>query len=323
MPEVFKDNLRVTVRAGKGGDGSVHFDSRKYEAFGGPDGGDGGLGGSVVIVGDKNTDNLQPLEYADLSAQAGGDGAGGLKKGRDAADLDIRVPVGTLAYESRTGAEIGFVQATGERLVVARGGKGGKGNPKYATGSRRTPRIAQSGEPGEELGIELSWRIYADSMLVEPHELVLEEELLLPRILGKNHADIDYELYRRKPRWLRIRGLYEMYDAAYLPVLQYEDGEIEQEQLRHAYWARHLFINLQPFHDSAEAAWRGMAALLEQQRFRRLEMLIVAAEQELVVDQLKLDNESGEKADFRMLLLSSAEECHEQFMGQLTGGVVN
>ena len=87
MPERFTDNLLVSLRAGKGGDGAVHFDSRKYEAFGGPDGGDGGHGGSIYLVGDKNVDNLQALEYMDLSAADGANGAGGLKKGRDADDF--------------------------------------------------------------------------------------------------------------------------------------------------------------------------------------------------------------------------------------------
>ena len=148
MSERFIDSLQVHVRAGKGGNGAVHFDSRKYEAFGGPDGGDGGDGGSVVLVGDKNVDNLRNLEYAKLEAEHGVDGAGGLKKGSDARDFEIRVPLGTIAYEARTGAELGQVRETGEKLIIAQGGRGGKGNPKFATGSRRTPKIAKSGEQG-------------------------------------------------------------------------------------------------------------------------------------------------------------------------------
>ncbi|MCB1185621.1 hypothetical protein KDL29_00510 [bacterium] len=323
MPERFTDNLLVSLRAGKGGDGAVHFDSRKYEAFGGPDGGDGGHGGSIYLVGDKNIDNLQALEYMDLSASDGANGAGGLKKGRDADDFEIRVPIGTLAYESRTGAEIGHVTNGDARLLVAQGGKGGKGNPKYATGSRRTPRIAQDGEEGEQLGVSLRWRIYAETMLVEPHETVMEEDLLLPRIIGKDHVEIEFELFRRKPRWLRIKGLYEMYDVAYLPVVLFDDGEIEQEQLHHAYWARHLFVNLQPFGDDVEAAWEGLARHLQKVTYRQLEMLFVCATVDLPLDGLKFDVENAEQPALRMLKAASADEALEHFMGQLTGGVVN
>ncbi|MCB1218507.1 hypothetical protein KDL44_14070 [bacterium] len=323
MAERFTDSLTVRVRAGKGGDGAVHFDSRKYEAFGGPDGGDGGNGGSIYLVGSKNSDNLAALEYADLSAQNGVHGAGGLKKGSDASDFEITVPLGTLAYDSRTGVEIGHVTSSESRLLVAQGGKGGRGNPKYATGSRRTPRIAQDGEAGEEHSITLRWRIYAESMLIEPHETVLEEDLLLPLILDKQHDEIEYELFQRKPRWLRIRGLYEMFDVAYLPVVLFDDGEIEQEQLHHAYWARHLFINLQPFGDDVEAAWEGLAERLMRQSYRQLESVFLAATRELPLDSLTLDVESGSQPEKRMLRVEGKAEAYELFMGQLTGGVVS
>ena len=315
--------MQITIQAGKGGDGAVHFDSRKYEAFGGPDGGDGGDGGNVVLTGEKNFDNMAALQYMEFRAQDGGDGAGGLKKGSDASHLPVRVPLGTIAYDARTGMELGFVRETGEELIIARAGRGGRGNPKYATGSRRTPRVAQSGEAGEFARIELRWRIYADTMLLEPHETVLEEELLLPLLIRKDPAEIEFPLYRRKPRWLRIKGMYENYDAAYLPVVLYEDGEIEEDQLQHAYWARHLFINLQPFDGDAVGAWEGLSARLEEIRFRHLEMLSVSAAVDLNIDQVKIDNESSEQPDFRMLLSNSAEQTLEQFMGQLCGDVVN
>jgi hypothetical protein len=323
MPENFVDSLQISIHAGKGGDGAVHFDSRKYEAFGGPDGGDGGNGGSVVLVGEKNYDNLASLQYMKFRAADGGNGAGGLKSGSDAGDLAIRVPPGTLAYDARTGMELGYVLATGDEYILARGGKGGRGNPKYATGSRRTPRIAQSGEEGVSLNIELNWRIYADSMLIEPHETVLEEELLLPLLTGKDPLEIEFELFRRKPRWLRIGGLYANYDVAYLPVVLFEDGEIEGNQLQHVYWAKHLFINLQPFGENAAAAWLGLAAKLESLTFRHLEMLTVSAELELDIDQISLDIENAERPDFRMQLSSSPQATLEQFMGQLCGDVVN
>ena len=160
-------------------------------------------------------------------------------------------------------------------------------------------------------------------MLLEPHETVLEEELLLPVLTGKDPAGIDYELYRRKPRWLRIRGLYEMFDVAYLPVVLFDDGELEQEQLRHAYWARRMFINLQPFGDEATAAWSGLAARLKEVRFRRLEKLVLAAQHELPLDELELDVESTGRPELSMVRCKGPAEVHEIFMGQLSGGVVN
>lgn len=323
MPESFVDSLQISIQAGKGGNGAVHFDSRKFEAFGGPDGGDGGNGGSVILTGEKNFDNLASLQYMKFRAADGGHGAGGLKSGSDASDMAIRVPPGTIAYDARTGTELGYVLATGDEYILAKGGKGGRGNPKYATGSRRTPKIAQSGEDGVFLNIELNWRIYADTILIEPHETVLHEELLLPLLTGKDPEEIEFELYRRKPRWLRIGGLYANYDAAYLPVVLFEDGEIEGEQLQHVYWAKHLFINLQPFGKDAAGAWEGLAAKLESLTFRHLEMLTVSAETELDIEHISLDIENAERPDFRMLQSDSPKVTLEQFMGQLCGDVVN
>ncbi len=163
----FVDHATITVRSGNGGAGAVAFRREKYEPRGGPSGGDGGEGGSVTLVADPQLYTLLDLRYnRHHFAGNGSPGGSSNKKGRDGEDIVIRVPVGTTARLRETGEMVGELVEAGQRLVLAQGGRGGKGNTFFATPTRRAPKFAQPGEPGEEKEILLELKLLADVGLV-------------------------------------------------------------------------------------------------------------------------------------------------------------
>lgn len=160
---MFKDEVNINVKAGDGGRGSRSFRREKYAPQGGPDGGDGGDGGSIVMEADENLHTL--LEYtkrAHFKAERGGHGAGARKAGKSADDKVLRVPVGTRVSLRDSGMVIADFTEHGERVVVARGGRGGRGNQHFATAERRAPRFYELGEPGEEHWLHLDLRMVAE-----------------------------------------------------------------------------------------------------------------------------------------------------------------
>ena len=163
---MFYDRAKLTVIAGRGGDGSIHFRREKFVPRGGPDGGDGGRGGDVVLVADPQRRDLAGIRpNQKLRAGRGGPGGGQLSNGADGEDAVLFVPVGTqvLDEEERLIADLA---RPGARVVVAKGGSGGHGNKRYATATRQTPRFAEVGMPGEEGSIELRLKLLADAALV-------------------------------------------------------------------------------------------------------------------------------------------------------------
>ncbi|MBO4406870.1 MAG: GTPase ObgE [Clostridia bacterium] len=163
---MFIDSARIHIRAGKGGNGAVAFHREKYLPSGGPDGGDGGRGGSVIFVADDNLSTLMDFRYKKKYAAANGeDGAGKRCSGRKGEDLVIRVPRGTLIRSAENGYLIKDL-SDDEPFVAARGGKGGWGNQHFATPTRQTPRFAKAGLPGEEFDIRLELKLLADVGLV-------------------------------------------------------------------------------------------------------------------------------------------------------------
>lgn len=160
---MFVDTARIFVQSGAGGNGMVSFRREKYVPAGGPNGGDGGRGGDVVIVADANLNTLQAFRrQRHFRAQRGQDGMNNRKSGRDGENLEIRVPPGTIIREEAGGSILADLKHDGDRVVVARGGKGGKGNAHFATPTRQAPRFAQPGQPGEERWLELELRLLAD-----------------------------------------------------------------------------------------------------------------------------------------------------------------
>ncbi len=163
----FVDYVTVTVRSGKGGAGSVHFRREKYEPNGGPDCGDGGLGGSVVAVGDPSLYTLLDLRYnRHHFAKAGEPGAGAMKSGKAADDIVLRVPLGTVVKDATTGEGLGEIVAEGDRIVLAQGGRGGQGNTHFKSSTNQAPRYAQPGEAGEEREVIFELKLLADVGLV-------------------------------------------------------------------------------------------------------------------------------------------------------------
>ena len=164
---MFIDSAKIHVKAGDGGNGVVSFRREKYVPKGGPDGGDGGNGGSVYIVADRNLTTLLDFRYAPhYKAERGAHGQGSHKTGLSGNDVVIKVPCGTLIKDAETGEVIADLIEHGAKVLVAKGGKGGRGNQHFATPTNRAPRHAEPGEPGEERTLELELKLLADVGLV-------------------------------------------------------------------------------------------------------------------------------------------------------------
>ena len=167
----FVDEVDIHVQSGHGGGGSLSFRREKFVPRGGPDGGNGGLGGSVYAVADPHRNTLVHFQFnPEYKAQRGGNGAGALRSGRSGKDLEIPVPVGTLIYKKdpETGEldQVADLTAVGQRVLLAKGGRGGLGNARFASSTNRAPRKVQPGEPGEIKDLRLELKLLADVGLV-------------------------------------------------------------------------------------------------------------------------------------------------------------
>ncbi len=164
---MFYDHTKIYVKAGDGGNGSIHFRREKFVPFGGPDGGDGGRGGSIYMEASCNLNTLIDYRYRQhFKATSGGAGARQKKHGNKGEDLILTVPCGTVIRDAESGQLIADLVDGGQRVMVARGGRGGLGNVHFATATHQAPREAQKGEPGEERWLSLELRLIADVGLV-------------------------------------------------------------------------------------------------------------------------------------------------------------
>src|SRR2546429_3253505 len=164
---MFYDQTKIYVKAGDGGDGSIHFRREKFVPYGGPDGGDGGRGGSIYIEADARLNTLIDFRYRQhFKASSGEAGAGQKKHGSKGEDLFLRVPCGTVIRNAETKELVADLVEDGQRAMIARGGRGGLGNVHFATSTRQAPREAQKGEPGEERWLLLELRLIADVGLI-------------------------------------------------------------------------------------------------------------------------------------------------------------
>ncbi|MBE3563375.1 MAG: GTPase ObgE [Hydrogenibacillus schlegelii] len=164
---MFVDEAKVFVKGGDGGDGAVAFRREKYVPYGGPAGGDGGKGGDVVFVVDEGLRTLVDFRYqTHFKAPRGENGRGKNQHGRSADDLVVPVPPGTRVYDEATGELLADLVEPGARFVVARGGRGGRGNARFATPTHTAPRFAEKGEPGEARWVRLELAVLADVGLV-------------------------------------------------------------------------------------------------------------------------------------------------------------
>ena len=163
----FIDYVKIYCRSGKGGAGSMHFHRAKYLPKGGPDGGDGGKGGSIILKGNRNLWTLLHLKYQKhIMATDGGKGGDSRSFGKDGEDRIIEVPCGTVVYDGDTGEFICEVREHNERVVLLKGGRGGLGNWHFRTATNQAPRYAQPGEPAQERNVILQLKVLADVGLV-------------------------------------------------------------------------------------------------------------------------------------------------------------
>ncbi|MFN7962934.1 MAG: GTPase ObgE [Thermoanaerobaculia bacterium] len=159
----FIDEAVLDVQGGRGGNGCLAFRREKYVPRGGPSGGDGGHGGSVFLVGDHRLNTLYHLRFASLyAAERGRHGEGSNRTGASGADLDVVVPLGTQVFDAASGECLGELLEEGQRLCVAAGGQGGRGNARFATATNRAPRRVEPGRDGEERRLRLELKLLAD-----------------------------------------------------------------------------------------------------------------------------------------------------------------
>ena len=260
---MFHDRARLTVVAGRGGDGSIHFRREKYVPRGGPDGGDGGDGGDVVLVADPRRRDLSGFRpNQKLRAERGRPGGGRGSNGARGDDAELPVPVGTQVFEGdRLAADL--AQA-GARIVLARGGSGGRGNRHFAGPSRQTPRFAEVGLPGEEREIELRLKLLADAALVGLPNA--GKSSLLTRISNARPKVAEYPFTTLSP----VLGTVEAADGRQLVVADVpgliegasEGVGLGHEFLAHLERARLLVHVVDSAEDDADARWRTIDAEL-------------------------------------------------------------
>jgi GTP-binding protein len=261
---VFHDRARLYVVAGRGGDGSMHFRREKFVPKGGPDGGDGGDGGDVVLVADPRRRDLSGFRpNQKLRAERGGNGGGSLSNGARGADAVLAVPVGTqvLDEEERLVADLAH---PGARVVVAKGGIGGRGNKRFAGPTRQTPRFAEIGLPGEEGTIELRLKLLADAALVGLPNA--GKSSLLSRISNARPKVADYPFTTLAP----VLGTVEAPDGRQLTVADVpgliegasEGVGLGHEFLAHLERARLLLHVIDASEGDADDRWRTIDAEL-------------------------------------------------------------
>lgn len=164
---MFIDEAKIRVKAGDGGNGCMAFRREKFVPRGGPSGGDGGKGGDVVMESSERHNTLVHFRFnPEYKAQRGRHGEGSNKTGRDGGDVVLKVPVGTIAYDEETGERVFDFSAADQRVVIARGGRGGRGNAQFATSVHQAPREHEAGRPGEERTYRLELKLLADVGLV-------------------------------------------------------------------------------------------------------------------------------------------------------------
>lgn len=164
---MFIDSAKIFVRSGNGGNGIIHWRREKFIPKGGPDGGNGGVGGDVIMRADKQINTLLDFRYhKKFIAKNGNPGEGSNKEGRSAESIVVKIPVGTLIRNAETGELIADITEDGEELIIAKGGRGGKGNWLFRSPTNQAPRVCTPGEPGQEFQLELEMKLLADIGLV-------------------------------------------------------------------------------------------------------------------------------------------------------------
>src|SRR5580692_12347294 len=164
---MFIDEVKIRVKAGDGGNGCLAFRREKYVPRGGPSGGDGGRGGDITMVASQHYNTLLHFRFnPEHTAQRGRHGEGSNRSGKEGESIELPVPVGTIVYDADTGEVLHDFTAAGDRFLVARGGRGGRGNQHFATPTHQAPTEHEPGKPGEDLHLQLELKLLADVGLV-------------------------------------------------------------------------------------------------------------------------------------------------------------
>jgi GTP-binding protein len=230
----FHDRAHIRAEAGRGGDGALSFRREKYVPKGGPDGGDGGRGGDVLVVVDpslRDLSGLRRIKY--VKAERGGSGRGSKKHGADGKDAEILVPLGTQVLDADERLVADLTAADG-RFVAARGGQGGRGNARFATPTRQTPRFAETGLPGDEVELELRLKLVVDAALAGLPNA--GKSSLLSRISNAKPKVADYPFTTLEP----VLGVVDGPDARQLTVADVPgliEGAAEGAGLGHEFLA--------------------------------------------------------------------------------------
>jgi GTPase len=212
------DRAEIQVKAGDGGHGLISFHREKFVPRGGPDGGDGGRGGDVVLVADRAVNGLGGLRFKRrYAAERGGNGAKNKKHGKNGESIELKVPPGTVVRDREAGDVIGDLRREGDRLVVARGGKGGRGNTHFATSSNQAPHISETGQRGDERMLELELKLLSDVGLVGLPNA--GKSTLLTAVSRATPKVADYPFTTLEPHLGVVQVGYDSYVMADIPGL--------------------------------------------------------------------------------------------------------
>jgi len=309
----FADELTLTIIGGRGGDGAVHFARFKYKPRGGPDGGDGGDGGSVFLVGDQTLEGLEHLSESGIyRAENGQDGGPSKKSGRRGENLLLKVPLGTTAYDYATKMKICLIQEDKQEVLVAPGGKGGRGNARFSTPKTRTPRFAETGTEGTKKTLNLVYRAYAPIAFAEN----IDHDLTLTTALHSGQLAKPYRFYER-PRILRLTLGFQEFRVVLLPI-NIDRGKPKIHFLKHIYFAKSLVLNALFAEESmlADVVWPGLITAVQQEEHQNLRhIFILAREDPGLPYEVELEGNAQAKIEVKVLCPSEQIDSPEKLLG--------